>query len=101
MTNPDVNLYYLHISVPAGYKEGEPTGYNDISIGEILDKQDAFELIILQDWITDQFLRKIDWDLAKPITTQIVANALVVFKQLGIEPKPFIYIDPNFKKGNK
>ena len=101
MTKPDVNLYHLYISVPADYKKGEAIGYYDVSIGDILDKQDVFELIELEKWITDQFLRKIEWNFAKPITTQIVANALVVFKKLGIEPKPFIYIDPNFKKGNQ
>lgn len=91
MTLKDVNLYHLYISIPSGYEHGSPVTYRDKSVGLILDEQDVFELIVLQDWITDNILKYIDWDLTKPITTKNVAKALELFANLHLKPTNCTY----------
>ncbi len=100
MIPEDVNLYYLYISIPTGYKDGEVTGFDEKSVGEILDNQDFFELVTLEKWISTQFLNHINWKIEKPITSEIVAQALEDFENLGIKPENCTYVDPDFKKGN-
>ena len=60
-----VNLHDLYINIPTGYAQGTPVGYSQKSIGDILDDQDWFELAMLQEWISQQFLDLIDWDITK------------------------------------
>ena len=82
----EVDLYCLYISVPTAYEEGVPVGFKDKSIGDILDQQDIFELVVLQDWISDQYLEHIGWHLQNPVTTEIIEVALTSFERLNIKP---------------
>jgi len=100
MNIPSVNLYYLYISVPLSFEKGLPIAYTEKSIGSILDDKNTFELIILGEWIQDQFMDSIGWNLDKEITVEMVAKALEHFVNLGIKPTKCTYVDPTFIKGD-
>lgn len=93
MIPKDVDLYYLYIQIPTEYKEGKTVGYRSKSIGDILDNQDFFELVILERWINEQILSYINWNLEEPITSDIIEKALKVFGALDIKPKKCQYIE--------
>ena len=99
MELPDCDLYCLSISIPTGYKDGEAIGYKYKSIGDILDDQNFFDLIVLEEWISQEILDYIDWNLDKPITMESIEKAFLVFNTLGINPKRCIYVEPEKPKG--
>lgn len=101
MNDPDTNLYHLYISIPVEFDDGEVIAYRDKSIGTILDDQEFFEIITLQEWLTEQFLDYITWDLAKPLTTEVIDYAFEVFRTLGIKPKNCKYIEGDVNDINK
>lgn len=90
MKIPDVNLHHLFLPIPVKYVNNHPVAYEPKSIGDILDGQDLCELIVLQDWISDQLMDYIDYDLQKPVTAESVAKAFEVFANLGIKPKGIV-----------
>jgi len=87
----DIDLEKLNISVPTMFVDGKPISFTSKSIAEIIDKQDWYEMVELQLWITKQFLDHIEWDLGKEITDDNVARALLVFQILGIKPTACTY----------
>ena len=93
MNMPDVDLYCLNISLPIKWSDGKPISYEQKSIGDILDSQDLFELVILGDWLSDQFLSYCDWDKTNIVTSEMVAKAFEAFAQLDIKPTSCTYIE--------
>jgi len=97
---PDIDLCHLYISIPVEYDDREAIAYRDKSIMQILDDQNFFEIIVLQDWLADQFLDHIKWDLSKPLTTKIISRAFEDFHNLGIKPKNCKYIEGDINDTN-
>ena len=84
---PDIDLHDLKINIPYQFdSHGEIMTYQLKSIGDILDDKDWFELYTLQDWVTSQFLKYLDWDITKEITVENIARVLHTFEMLGIQP---------------
>ena len=75
--------------------KGDATGYKDVSIADIVDKQNVFELCALQQWISKQLLVDIGWDLTKPITYQMVADVFANFHNKKIKTFDFKYMPEN------
>jgi hypothetical protein len=93
MSKCETNLYHLYISIPVDYKDGIEKSFRDKSIGSILDDNDPFELIVLEEWITGQILLHIDWDYSKPLTIDTIRKAFEMFTVLGIRPSECKYIE--------
>lgn len=89
----DINLHHLFIQIPTQFKEGLAVAYISKSIGEILDSEDFYELVHLQEWISDQIMAHIGWHMKEPITTEVIANALKMFDTLGIKPEGCTYAE--------
>ena len=101
MNLPDINLYHLYISVPTGYKEGKPISFQQKSIGQILDEQEFFDLVTLEEWITTQFMNHVGWNLDKPVTTEVMAKVFEDFVVLGICPVNCCYIEDETQEKEK
>ena len=93
MEIPDTNLRHLFLNIPTQYKKGKPQDFTYKSIADILTDKDIFELVYLQDWISEQILRYIGWDLKTPITSENIAQAFELFSNLNIVPTGCIYSD--------
>ena len=92
MADGYTDLYHLKIYIPNSYtKDGQPESYDLKSIGQILEDKDWFELYTLQDWVTKQFLKYLEWDITKEIDTDNIARVIQTFDMLGIEPESIIY----------
>jgi hypothetical protein len=88
---PNIDLYDLKINIPYQYNShAVPIAYELKSIGDILDNKDWFELYTLQDWVTSQFLKYLDWDITKELTVENIARVIHTFEMLGISPTEFV-----------
>ena len=92
----DINLYDLKINIPFEFdSQGLVMAYQLRSIGDILDDKEWYELYTLQDWVTTQFLKYLDWDIRKEITTDNIARVIQTFEMLGIAPTNITLIKPH------
>ena len=87
----DIDLNKLNISVPTKFVDGKAVSFESKSIAQIIDGNDWYELVTLQQWISKQFLDHVEWDIGKEITDDNVARVLLVFQILEIKPTDCTY----------
>lgn len=90
MDKPDIDLNHLYIKIPILFPKDKIHLFEYKNVFSILEKQNPFDLVSLQEWVGNQLFQHIDWELIT-LNVESVTRAFILFDVLGIKPKDCIY----------